>query len=143
MREFHAAWKLLGLKGSATEVDRAFYQVDSNNSGRIDIDEFVNAVKNNRAAELSMSLIFEQMDGELEGLEGIFDEYKKKQEESRIRFQKTTLRRRMMKKQFDLNIRKQTKVLKTCLEDLLNERDENVNKEEAAFYERLIDVTFF
>jgi Ca2+-binding EF-hand superfamily protein len=67
MREFHAAWKLLGLKGTPAEMDRSFYNVDANNSGRIDMDEFKDSIKSSRSAELSMNLIFETMDGQLEG----------------------------------------------------------------------------
>merc|ERR1719361_3112046 len=140
MGEFHKAWKLLGLKGSADEVDRAFHSVDANHSGRIDCDEFVEAIKTNRASELSTTLIMEQMEGQLEGLDSIFAEYRMKQEESRKKFQKTMLRRRMMKKKFDAQLKDQTKVLRAALEDLLDEKDPNANPEEAEFFDKLRDT---
>ena len=69
--------------GSVEEVDRAFDDVDTDKSGKIDLSEFKRAIMNSRAAELSLSVILTQMDGELEGLEHIFAEYKRKLEESK------------------------------------------------------------
>ena len=38
--EFHQAWAFLGLMGTKEEVDRAFQEVDTDKSGKIDLDEF-------------------------------------------------------------------------------------------------------
>ena len=45
LNEFRKAWNHLGLKGSKDEVKRAFHGVDVDNSGYIDRDEFIAAVK--------------------------------------------------------------------------------------------------
>jgi hypothetical protein len=52
--EFQQAWFFLGLKGSEEEIKQAFGDVDTNNSGMIDLDEFCKAIKGNRMMELSL-----------------------------------------------------------------------------------------
>eukprot|EP00492_Amphilonche_elongata_P002519 TRINITY_DN2772_c0_g1_i1.p1 TRINITY_DN2772_c0_g1~~TRINITY_DN2772_c0_g1_i1.p1 ORF type:complete len:80 (+),score=22.57 TRINITY_DN2772_c0_g1_i1:117-356(+) len=51
-------------------------------SGKIDRLEFVQAIKNNRTEELSLTVLLTQMDGHLEGMEGFFEEYKRKAKEA-------------------------------------------------------------
>merc|ERR1711879_824782 len=80
--EFHKAWSFLGLKGDAAEVDAAFRGVDVDSSGIVERPEFIRAIKNSRLAELSLTVLLEQMDGHLEGLESFFDDYKAKVEEA-------------------------------------------------------------
>merc|ERR1712025_703398 len=70
--EFLEAWRFLGLKGDEHEILTAFDQVDIDSSGFIDRDEFVNAIKSSRSTELSLSVLLEQMDGHLEGMDGFF-----------------------------------------------------------------------
>ena len=83
IEEFHKAWAFLGLSGTPTEIDRAFKAVDVDSSGKVDRDEFAQAVKDSRLAELSLTVLVEGMDGHLEGLEEIFVSYKSKLEEAR------------------------------------------------------------
>merc|ERR1719210_2969178 len=87
-----------------------------------------------------MNIIMDQMEGQLEGIDNIFAEHRAKQEEARIRFKKTTLRRRMMKKKFDQQLKEQSKTLKEALESLLDEKLVETDPEEAAFFERLRDT---
>merc|ERR1712079_861252 len=105
----------LDLQGDDEEVKNAFRSVDVDNSGIVERREFVDAIKGARMAELSLSVLMTQMDGQLEGLEDIFLEYKRKQEEARLqaqadlemgaeafaKFKATAKRRRLMKKQYE------------------------------------------
>ena len=59
--EFQQAWFYLGLKGTENEIKEAFTEVDGNNSGKIDIDEFKNAIKGSRMMELNMKHLFTKM----------------------------------------------------------------------------------
>jgi Ca2+-binding EF-hand superfamily protein len=117
MPEFIKAWRFLDLKRDDEEIKRSFTNVDVDNSGIVERREFVDAIKGARMAELSLSVLMTQMDGQLEGLEDIFTDYKRKQEESRLqaaadlemskgayaKFQATAKRRRLMKKAYMKN----------------------------------------
>lgn len=59
--EFTQAWLELGLKGSEEEINDAFLSVDTNNSGEIDINEFMKAIKSERLLELNLSRVFDKM----------------------------------------------------------------------------------
>eukprot|EP00492_Amphilonche_elongata_P002511 TRINITY_DN276_c0_g1_i2.p1 TRINITY_DN276_c0_g1~~TRINITY_DN276_c0_g1_i2.p1 ORF type:complete len:863 (-),score=234.47 TRINITY_DN276_c0_g1_i2:191-2779(-) len=133
--EFIKAWRFLGLKGDDREITRAFNDVDTNSSGKIDRLEFAAAIKGNRTEELSLSVLLTQMDGHLEGMEGFFSEYKRKvqeaEEEARANlalsrgdyaaFQKATRRRRMRKRQMEENIAAKTHELVVQLKDIAGE----------------------
>ena len=133
--EFIKAWQFLGLKGGEAEINRAFGDVDTNRSGKIDKFEFASAIKNNRTEELSLTVLLTQMDGHLEGMEGFFDEYKRKareaEEEAQANlalsrgdyeaFQKATRRRRLRKKEMEHNIQKKTHELVVELRDIAGE----------------------
>merc|ERR1711953_1500711 len=80
--EFLKAWRSLELKGTDEEIQRSFTDVDTDNSGVIERPEFLKAIKGSRMAELSLSVLMTQMDGKLDGLEDIFNEYKTKREEA-------------------------------------------------------------
>merc|ERR1712173_217331 len=56
LSEFHKAWEFLGLQGSTEEITRAFNEVDTNASGTVDRREFTDAIRDNRASELSLSV---------------------------------------------------------------------------------------
>ena len=141
--EFHKAWEFLGLDGTQEEIDAAFNGVDSDNSGMVDKNEFMFAITTSRMADLSLSVILSQMDGKLEGLEGIFTEYRNglaqakeeaakrmaEGEASYLNFQATTRRRRMLKKKMEeqiaIQMRTIVRKLKTLNGDLLaDEEDE-------------------
>merc|ERR1712062_407 len=106
--EFRKAWEFLGLEGSVEEMNRAFDQVDSDKSGVVDRYEFKTAIKDSRAAELSLTMLLTNLDGKIDGLDDIFNTYKTKLEEAKKRaqedlanskdryamFQKTVRRRR-------------------------------------------------
>ena len=80
--EFIQAWQSLGLKGTDDEIKRSFTDVDTDNSGKVERLEFMKAIKGSRMAELSLSVLMTQMDGQLEGLEDIFNDFKRKKEEA-------------------------------------------------------------
>merc|ERR1712043_15046 len=86
--EFRKAFKHLGLEGSVAEQNRALKEVDVDGSGKIGLNEFKNAIKNSRSAELSLTVILQNMDGQLEGLGDIFSKYRNKLEESRLAAEK-------------------------------------------------------
>jgi Ca2+-binding EF-hand superfamily protein len=133
--EFVKAWRFLGLKGGDMEIKRAFGEVDTNHSGKIDKFEFAQSIKGNRTEELSLTVLLTQMDGHLEGMEGFFTEYKNKvreaEEEAKANlalsrgdydaFQKATRRRRLRKKEMEQNITKKTHELVVELRDIAGE----------------------
>ena len=57
-----------------------FGKVDTDNSGKIDRTEFCIAVREGRGGELSFTVLMSKMDSQLEGLERLFEEYKRKLE---------------------------------------------------------------
>jgi Ca2+-binding EF-hand superfamily protein len=132
MPEFIKAWRFLDLQGDDEEVKRAFHSVDVDNSGIVERREFVDAIKGARMAELSLSVLMTQMDGHLEGLEDIFTDFKRKQEEAKAqaaadlemskgafaKFQATAKRRRLMKKQYEEQIAEKTHELVVQLKDI-------------------------
>merc|ERR1719403_494615 len=59
--EFNQAWFSLGLKGSEAELKDAFNGVDSNGSGQVDLEEFIQAVKSERMAEFSLQKVLDTM----------------------------------------------------------------------------------
>merc|ERR1712062_126534 len=106
--EFRKAWEFLGLEGTGTEMNRAFDQVDSDKSGVVDRYEFKTAIRDSRSTELSLTMLLTNLDGQIEGLDDIFNTYKTKLEEAKRKaqadlanskdryamFQKTVRRRR-------------------------------------------------
>jgi Ca2+-binding EF-hand superfamily protein len=134
--EFRKAWEHLGLDGSVDEMNRAFTSVDYDNSGIVDRSEFKTAIKESRATELSLTLLLTNLDGELEGIDDIFNTYKEKLEESKKQaqmnllnseeafknFQQTVRRRRMMKKQMQ---EKMAQLTQTLVKELSGETQNN------------------
>merc|ERR1719192_2087290 len=104
-------------------------------SGKIDRFEFSKAIKDNRTEELSLTVLLTQMDGHLEGMEGFFEDYKRKlkeaEEEAQANlalsrgdyeaFQKATRRRRIRKREMENNIAKKTHELVAQLRDITGE----------------------
>merc|ERR1712004_490639 len=74
--EFMQAWFFLGLKGSEDEITDAFKGVDTNNSGQVDIDEFISAIKGSRMAELSLGSLLTKMGVQWQQNQGAFDNFK-------------------------------------------------------------------
>ena len=50
----------MGLKGSEGEIADAFRGVDTDNSGFVDIDEFMQAIKGERLLELNLGAFLEK-----------------------------------------------------------------------------------
>jgi Ca2+-binding EF-hand superfamily protein len=44
--EFVQAWLFLGLKGSETEIQNAFKEVDTDSSGLVNLNEFTTSIRN-------------------------------------------------------------------------------------------------
>ena len=146
--EFIKAWKFLGLEASKEEMNRSFAKVDADGSGIVELPEFKSAIMDSRAAELSLTVLMSKMDGQLEGLEGIFEEYKakldksRKEAEERIKnseasfknFQATVRKRRLMKKQMGERIAEITR-------ELVNKMGgEDQNTQELEMYKTLKDT---
>ena len=150
--EFHKAWEFLGLEGTADEVDKAFDGVDTDKSGKIDRREFTWAISSARLPELSMNVIMEQMGGQLEGLEDIFSDYKRKLEESRkaalenmknsegkfLDFQATAQRRRVLKKKYEEEVATQMRAIVRKLRVLNGETLAEEEDEGYQFYNTLV-----
>jgi Ca2+-binding EF-hand superfamily protein len=96
--EFNQAWFSLGLKGSEAELKDAFDSVDTNKSGEVDLEEFIQAVKSERMAEFSLQKVLDTMGVKYATAEQRYEAFKK-----------ATARRRLMKKQMEENIRTTTK----------------------------------
>merc|ERR1712110_709525 len=74
--EFTQAWTWLGLKGSKDEIEDAFTSVDRDNSGVIDLDEFRNAIKSERLAELNLRVVLKKMGVHMETVEDRYSKFK-------------------------------------------------------------------
>jgi Ca2+-binding EF-hand superfamily protein len=136
--EFIKAWNFLGLKGGDDEIMKAFKSVDTDNSGLIDVVEFMDAVKGSRSSELSLTVLLSQMDGHLEGMEDFFNDYKRKLEQSKREaaermkdnedkfkaFQATARRRRIMKKNMEEKLANALRQLAKKVGDGTNKDDE-------------------
>jgi len=59
--EFTQACFFLGLKGSEDEIAEAFRGVDVDDSGFVDMSEFMAAIKGERLLELSLGAFLEKM----------------------------------------------------------------------------------
>merc|ERR1712146_460292 len=69
--------------GTDRELTEMFGKVDTDNSGKVDRHEFCTAIREGRGGELSLTVLMSKMDGQLEGLEEIFEDYKRKLESAR------------------------------------------------------------
>merc|ERR1711879_1048427 len=78
--EFRKAWEFLGLVGAVEEMNEVFDKVDTDNSGIISRSEFKAAILDSRSTELSLTVLLNNMDGQLEGLEDVFAQYRIKLE---------------------------------------------------------------
>jgi Ca2+-binding EF-hand superfamily protein len=96
--EFKQAWFFLGLKGTQIELDEAFAKVDANQSGLIDLDEFITAIRSERLMELNLKKVFDKLGVKVEGVNRTFEA-----------FQKTVKRRRLLKKKMEDSIERATK----------------------------------
>merc|ERR1711937_354647 len=74
--EFKKAWKFLDLNGDEDAIETAWSDIDTDGSGKINLIEFMNAVKSNRSTELNLSMLITQMDGHLAGMDDFFKNYK-------------------------------------------------------------------
>ena len=89
--EFTQAWLFLGLKGSEDEINDAFKGVDANNSGLIDLQEFIKAIKSERLLEFNLRSVFDKMGVNYATSEERYAAFKKKAQ-----------KRRLMKKEMEL-----------------------------------------
>lgn len=74
-REFLQAWIFLGLSGTNDEIHDAFSVVDTDNSGHVDIDEFITAITNERLPELNVQNVLRGFDVQLNLLEDTFAQW--------------------------------------------------------------------
>jgi Ca2+-binding EF-hand superfamily protein len=112
--EFARAWEDLGLGSREDEIMRAYYQVDNDRSGSIDINEFKSAITGEKMDELNMNLLFSKMGDEL----GIVWQNMESQKDRYAKFEMTAQRRRVMKQkmQEDLERNIQEFIAKLCIE---------------------------
>jgi hypothetical protein len=85
--EFQQAWFFLGLKGSEAEIQDAFKDVDTNNSGLIDVNEFCKSIKGERMMEISLTRVLNKIGVQYSDAQSQYEAFKK-----------TAARRRLMKK---------------------------------------------
>merc|ERR1719204_1459240 len=95
--EFGQAWTFLGLKGSESEVNDAFDKVDADKSGLIDFNEFKTAIRSERLMELNLASVLNKLGVNYATSEQRYAAFKKAQD-----------RRRLMKKNWEENVRKMT-----------------------------------
>ena len=105
--EFQQAWFYLGLKGTEAEIQDAFKDVDTNNSGLIDNAEFLKAIKGERMMELSLTRVLNKMGVQYADAQSQYEAFKK-----------TSARRRLMKKQYEADVAKYTKEIISKLSGL-------------------------
>merc|ERR1719281_783686 len=91
--EFARAWEDLGLGSREDEIMRAYYKVDSDRSGSIELAEFMEAIKSEKMDELNMNLLFSKMGDEL----GIVWKNMASAKDRYAKFETTAQRRRVMK----------------------------------------------
>ena len=87
------AWFFLGLKGTEEEIKQAYKDVNTNAGDQIDMDEFKNAIKGSRMAELSLKNVPGKMGVELQSKESMYEAFKA-----------TERRRRMMKRGWEVRV---------------------------------------
>merc|ERR1711881_201472 len=59
--DFKQAWVFLGLKGSESELEEAFNEVDEDHSGFVDLSEFMKTIRSNRLTELNLARVLDKM----------------------------------------------------------------------------------
>jgi Ca2+-binding EF-hand superfamily protein len=127
--EFMQAWSFLGLKGSEEEIKESFTKVDTDGSGLIDLNEFIEAIRGERMLELSLGNVLKKMGVQYDSRANAFEA-----------FQKTAARRRLMKKQWEENIAAVTKRIIEKLSMLSNVEVPSKDPEEAKMYQTLRDT---
>ena len=88
----------LGFDGSEGEIEDAFKSVDTDHSGLIDVNEFVNAIRGERMLELSLGHVLKKMGVQYDSNADQFEA-----------FQKSQARRRLLKQQWEQDISVMTK----------------------------------
>jgi hypothetical protein len=151
--EFKAAFANLGLTGTDSEIKEAFNKVDVDGSGRVDRSEFVNAVKGSRLAELSLNVLVQNMDGQLEGMDEIFKDYQRKlaaaekqngaamqiSEERFAKFQAASRKRKLLKRKNEQKIAELVQHLAKQLGEMTG-KPTNADTQEYKTYKTLQDT---
>merc|ERR1719499_2221872 len=115
--EFARAWEDLGLGSREDEIMRAYYKVDADRSGSIELAEFMDAIQGEKLDELNLNLIVSKMGAEL----GVKMGDLRNNKERYKAFELTAQRRRLMKQKMEEDMQKNLSVLVDKICGLLNE----------------------
>merc|ERR1712223_1748895 len=115
--EFARAWEDLGLGNREDEIMRAYYKVDADRSGSIELQEFMDAIQGEKLDELNLNLIVNKMGAEL----GVEMGALRNNKEAYKAFEMTAQRRRLMKKQMEEDMQKNLSILVDKICGLLSE----------------------
>ena len=77
--EFTQAWYYLGLKGTENEITSAFNSVDSDNSGLVDLNEFISAIRTEKLMALNLKSVLDKMGVKYATDTNAFEAFKKAQ----------------------------------------------------------------
>ena len=127
--EFQQAWFYLGLKGTEEEVKRAFADVDADNSGMVDLNEFITTIKSARMSELSLNHVLKKMGVHFDESQAAYEAYKKKAQ-----------RRRILKRNMEANVATQTQEIIKKLAMMSDTPLPEKNSEDAKLYKTLKDT---
>merc|ERR1712238_44134 len=127
--EFQQAWFYLGLKGTEDEIKDTFGEVDTNNSGLIDLKEFITAIKGERMLELSLTRVLNKMGVQYSDAQSEFESFKK-----------TSDRRRLLKKTWEENLRNLSKELIAKLSTISSVEVPQKDPEKQKMYNTLRDT---
>merc|ERR1719480_428549 len=115
--EFARAWESLGLGSREDEIMKAYYKVDTDRSGSIELQEFMDAIQGSKLDELYMNLIVAKMGKEL-GIQ--MGDYSKSKAAYKS-FEMTAQRRRLLKQKMEEDMKNNLTVLVDKLCTHLNE----------------------
>jgi len=135
--EFSKAWASLGLDGTTEELRTAFNTVDTDRSGKVDLEEFISCVKDSRLEELGMRVLLESIGMEMDEIENLFGSYSDRYEN----FKKSAERRRLMRRQYEEGIEKNTKAMIVTLANITGDAEaDSRDPKQMEFYNQVRDT---
>jgi len=133
--EFAQAWGELGLGRREDEIMRAYYKVDEDKSGSIDLAEFQEAILSEKVEELNVNIMVAKLGHELGLKLGDLHESAAAREARFKSFQMTAQRRRLLKKKMEEDLEKNLFLIVRKLCEMVGE--EVPNLEERKVYDAM------